>query len=561
MQKRELKQIAFNVSHGGRESRLRYAEEAVPALGQEMIRLQDAAQSYCREYTATWEAWTSRIANGLLRPLAIEQDVRVARLVRGVAWGLTLTELALSVFLAFFFLVNPIFVVLLALTAIFSLKAGLLALWGNEAQPQWTRRRLLRWVLSPSLAVTLLSVAVLLFTRGVMGWLALLLLPFLNAALFTLSLGILGLAAGLFSLGFLLLWSLHAERRFNALEREAVETRRVLQRAQQVCAQLRPRSNGDGHGNGVPLWGPDQVSLGDAARIISIQPGREETDSRREGVHRRRTGGGSFLASMLFLLAIGMSGCNATASSQAANQVAENAPATAQETPGDAMRMEIWLDWSLSADTGPYREAVGAVLAVLPALAERHRIAGLSAFQFGDKGWSAQKIVGLELPLPPNTRKNEPDALYGQIGLEQTAQAEAKYRARLQEKLAPLRTEELLPVGAVEPSCTDIQGVLERIAASDHPQRKLVFLLTDGAENCAHQLRPVTLDQAQTALIIVLLPESQNVRRGSRPDESWRSRRDSLLQSVPEAIVIPHFGDPLMAANTALKSSHNQTGH
>ena len=121
----------------------------------------------------------------------------------------------------------------------------------------------------------------------------------------------------------------------------------------------------------------------------------------------------------------------------------------------------------------------------------------------------------------------------------------------MEQALATITPEKLLPTTAVEPPCTDIQGVLERIVASARAQRRLIFVVTDGQENCARQLRPVALAAANAALVFVLLPEAAG--RQGRPDEQWRLRRDALLQAAPGAVVMPHFGDWAAAAEQAGK--------
>jgi len=547
MNSKQLKQIESNITQGSVSSRLRAAEEAIPALRQDLKRLSETARAKCEEFTATFEAWTSRAVTGVMRPLAIERDVRDARLAKGVAWGLTATELALSVFLAILFLVNPVFVVLLALVGIFSLKSALLMIWRDDAQPQRTRNRLLRWVLAPSLAVTLLSLTVLLFTRGVMGWLALLLLPFLNLALFALSLGVMGLAAGLFALGYLLSWSRHAEQKFNELEREAVETRSVLQKAEQVVAQLRGRGNGSS-GAVQEQWPTTlDVSQEASTQIVPVRQSHPEQAS-----PKRRTGGNGFWAVGLMLAALWGGGCDSIGGSQPA--VAESVNPTKSTSAADSATLELWLDWSLSAESQPYDEAVRGFIAALPELVKSHELSRVTVLQFTDRAWNAPTI--LDLPLPsPNARiaQSESGVLYGQIPEELRTQAGERYRAELANALATITPEKLSPAGVAEPPCTDIQGVFERTAVSGRTQRRLIFVVTDGEENCSRQLRPVDLAQSNAGIVVVLLPEKQIAGKQKRPDEQWRVRRDALAQIAPGVAVIPHFSDWIAAAAQAAK--------
>jgi hypothetical protein len=128
--------------------------------------------------------------------------------------------------------------------------------------------------------------------------------------------------------------------------------------------------------------------------------------------------------------------------------------------------------------------------------------------------------------------------------------------------LTALTAERLLPLNAVEPPCTDVQGCLARIAVSPRPQRRLVFLISDFNDSCSHSLRSASLVAANAAMVAVILPEAQppGARAGKqqlRPDQSWERRRDELTKAVPGAVVIPYFGDPLSAANSALSKLGN----
>src|SRR5207237_6044765 len=100
-----------------------------------------------------------------LRPVGIEQDLRDARVINLIAVFLTLTELVLTVVVSLVFAVSAPFLLLVALVSIFALKVGLLALWRNPQQPQQTRQRLRRYIIAPSLVVTMLALGALVFAR------------------------------------------------------------------------------------------------------------------------------------------------------------------------------------------------------------------------------------------------------------------------------------------------------------------------------------------------------------------------------------------------------------
>lgn len=529
MNRKALEQISFNVTHNVPELRLRCAEESAPDLRQDLMRLREKALGVFEQFKAAVEAETGRTYSGPSRPVAIERDLRHARLAKVVASVLTVAELAMAFFLSLLFLLNPLFALMLAVIAIVALKAGLLAAWRNDAQPLLARRKLRRWVIVPSLIVTLVSAAFLIFTRGVLGWLALLLLPLVNLWLCALSLGLLGLAAGLYALGFLLSWSRQDEQRYNAIEREAVETRKVLQKVERVIEEFRPR--------------PQAMASAAAAALGGAPLQARPLPVRNVG----RTG--SALSSLLLMAAL-TGGCNALDSLKP--QPGANAPASSAAQATEGVRLELWLDWSLSAEGGVYRETLQRLVATLPELVTAHRIARIVAYSFGDNGWNAPQILELELPAHPATAVGEAGAIYGQVQEAQRKQDEATFQARLREALAGLAADKLLPGQASEPRCTDLRGAIHRIAESAGRQPRLVFVLTDGHDTCSRGLQPVEMAKANAALVAVILPETLRGNDAARLGQVWSERRAEFESAMPGAIVIPHFGDPAAAASDAM---------
>ncbi len=563
MNSKQLNAITYNTTIGDSAFRLKAAEDAIPALQHDLNRLRGKAESQWREFAARLAAWTSRDVGETVRPVGIEQDLREARLINVIAVVLTVTELALTFFISLVFAVSAPFLLLVAVVSIFALKVGLLTLWRNDRQPQQTRRRLRRFVIAPSLAVTMLSLTALVFARTA-GLFALLLLPFINLAICALSLGILGLSAGLFALGFLMSWSRHAEKRFNAVEREAVETRRVLQQAERVAEELRARRSG-----GTAAHAPSISAAGSSPASLPAQPAQppritasltpQQTASRRNG---------SLLTVLALAAALWGGGCKIPG--EAAQGGTSAPPPQAQQQAGtpspapatDSATMEIWLDWSLSAEDGPFREAARALLAALPELAAKHRITRVAAYQFGDRGWSAAEIFSLDLPAPETAKLGEAGEIFKGMKKEQEGQVNQQHLSRLREKLAAITPERLLPTQAVEPPCTDLRGALVRICETRLPQRRLVFLITDGADTCSRQLQTVSPAAADAALVVVILPEAppanaqqtKVAQRAAqqRPDVALIQRRTEFQQAAPGAVVIPHFGNQIGAAEEAM---------
>lgn len=576
MSKRERKQFVFDVTSGSPARMLRKAEEALPRLRQEMVRLQETMQAKRAEFKHYLEAWTSTEVEGYPRPVAREADLREAWIAGAGATVLTIAELAMACFISIVFLVNPVALLLLAAVAIFAMKAGLLTLLRNDQQPQQTRRSLLRWIILPSLVATMLAIGALSIAR-LGGPLALLLLPFLNLSLCLASLSCLVLAAGLFALAHLGKWGRHAERRFNAVEKEAVESLRVLRLVEKIVAELqagkRPAGNllaaMPGAGNSPTAL---QRQMQDAPAPLS------------EKARAARHGGGSW-AALALLAALGSSGCSlaekmsAGAATPAVSSATPNAVAdatlAASSAPvssstiqpanagADETRLEIWLDWSLSTAAQAYRELVHALIEALPELALKHHVTRVKVYQFGGDGWNAAELLSLELPAPKAVAIDEVSQLITPLRKEQEQQAAGERARQVREKLAALTPEKLLPENAIEPPCTDVQGALVRIGETARSQRRLVFLISDLDDSCSHRLQPVSLSQANAALVVVVLPEEQSAdaqhKAQPRADVVWKQRRDELLGAAPGAIVIPYFGDPISAAAEALSKLGNQS--
>jgi hypothetical protein len=72
----------------------------------------------------------------------------------------------------------------------------------------------------------------------------------------------------------------------------------------------------------------------------------------------------------------------------------------------------------------------------------------------------------------------------------------------------------------------------------------------------------VSLAAANAALVAVILPEAQpaGAQAGGqrlRADQLWEQRRNESMKAVPGAVVIPYFGDPLSAADSAMSKLGN----
>ena len=525
MKTSSLKQIEFDCLNGSLAQRRRKCRESLVILHQEMTRLRAEARHQCADYKETKEAWTSQRVEGLPRPLALPQDIRDGRLAFAGAFVLAALELVLAFFIAIGMGSNPLFFVLLALVMIFFLKAGLIIGWRNPAQPQQTRRRLTRSVIWPSIVLTLLAAVTLTLARTALGLLALALTGLLNLTLGLLSLGVLGLSAGFFAMGHLLFWSLFAEKKFRATEQEAAHTEMILRQVEQLECEL-----------------ATEVSPGQALAAAKTATGVLSEQRFDHGAPRDQERGVILSLAPLLLGMLLFGGCTPPP------QTAASVP-----SPEAPPRLEIYLDWSLSAEMTPFSEAVNSLLAALPAIINELRAGRLTIYQFSRSGWAARELVRIELPTMAPPPGDEAAALFGQVKSAQQQQAVAAWRTQLEKSLRDLTAEKLLPPsGQPEPRCTDLQGVLRRVTTDSGPQRRVAILLTDGHDTCSRKLTPVAAGNPQTSLVVMLLPERATNAAGRLSAAEFDERRAELSQAVPGAVVRPYFDDLIGAVKQAL---------
>lgn len=238
MHPRKMKKLIRTYANGSPDMRLAAAKDAVVILEQDRARLADSLEHQRQEYTRTREAWESRRILRTLRPQAIQEDVYDGQFYNAVGWLLALAEIVMFWVLAASLGVSPLFSVILATVLTWGLKATLLAIWRDLAQPLETKRRLQKLILTPSLILLLLAGGVLTFARMASGALALALLAGINIAMFVLSISCLGLASGLFACSYLLLWSRRAERKYETSEQELAITMRECRVVAEIINKL-----------------------------------------------------------------------------------------------------------------------------------------------------------------------------------------------------------------------------------------------------------------------------------------------------------------------------------
>lgn len=515
MKNLNLKTIINLVSFGHPDSRLAYAHKVLALLLSHLRWLSHSLTRQRADFRRTLEAWEARYITEELAPYAVQHDVDQGRKIRLYAWIAVLAELGMSFFMALSFGVPVLFALGLAVVATYVTKAMLMALWSNRLQPQETICRLRRFIIAPFGLLTFASLAVLLLASRGTGGLLLLLAGLLNISLFGVSFGLLFLAAGLLCYADVLLWSQRAERKYQQTYQELSNTNEVYELVQRVIRELTP-----------PVVAPAPLAA------ATHQPNFVAQTS---GPIRQAKPLMRVVAPLLLTAAIFNSACDG-ASSKLTLPTAESVSAatpTAAET-----EMQVFVDGSFSNQPQMLADAVQQLLRELPGIVERHRVNHFAAYLFGQDGWAATKTVALDLPKLETVRHSEAGDILPQLQAAEKTRLLEAHREALREHLQRLTPVQLLPdQNAVEPPCTDLNGVFARLAGQHQSARRLVVIITDGHESCAAALRPVKLP-SQTTVVIVLLGEDARNLNGQPQYILIDARRQQLQQAVPQATIL-----------------------
>ena len=512
------KNILFNAQHGNSAVRLKAIQSGKHTCAQDKQQLEAAGKQQTVDFTQRYEAAMSQTITEQMRPTAITSEIRDASLMNLMAWAMCIVELVLALFFALTFSMNPFFVGVVTLAAIFIVKTSLLAIWRSPDRPQTTRRELRKLVLIPSFIITLLALAVLIFSRGP---LALLLFPLISLSLGALSFGICFLSAGLMAYAYSLSWSKHAAKKFNATAKEHAETVQLEEALLEMEEELKPKK-------AVIANNEASVETGEIMPLLTGQTALVRSNTPKVKTH-------VFNSLLVLIAAVWMAGCNNSALTSFVPPSSVTSPASISEP----TQLAIYVDWSLSGKDQALLQASQNVVTALPMVAEKYNVQRVTAAHFGADGWDAEPITALSLPIFQIAAPDETENLIGLVRADHEKKVRTAYQAELQKKLASLTPEMLLPSNVPEPKCTDIQGVLNRISKTQ--QRQISIVITDGAENCASALQTVEVTQP---LVIVLLSE----KGSSLSHELYEQRRQQLAAAVPRAVIVPHFDAQLLEA-------------
>jgi hypothetical protein len=225
---------------------------------------------------------------------------------------------------------------------------------------------------------------------------------------------------------------------------------------------------------------------------------------------RRTRQGPILLCTMLFLA---LASCT--------NQAIAVAQTNTNDRPeGVERELTVYVDCSKSLNDGARTEAVRTLRTSLPHIIEKWRVTKLRGYCFAQDGWAAEEKLTRDLPLlilprPRLVITNEVTGLLSNIFeamqqkenarlAEATDTAQRQYRQAVEQALSTIDHSALLPPADFPSRCTDVNGMLRRVAETAGPRPRLAAMITDGAESCSPALKPVAPPKSDLSLLVIL---------------------------------------------------------
>lgn len=212
---------------------------------------------------------------------------------------------------------------------------------------------------------------------------------------------------------------------------------------------------------------------------------------------------------------------------------------------------DIYVDATKSLDEEARREAVENVYRQIRSIVETWNVINLRIFEFTADGFLPKPKLTVEIPAletPSSEQSRVPDI---RADIREAKFEEArerllqKHRLEVSEALARLSPKIMLPnSGAVE-TCTDLAGLLSRVAQTAAERPNLVIIVTDGLNDCDTPFISVPPPPTGVLLVIVLVPDRIELRKSAKTAltgaEAYDKRRTEVSKKVPWAIIVPHF--------------------
>ena len=533
--KRELAKLKAQVQYGHPEKRIQKLRDAILQLTHLDTRLEAEKNTLYRFFRTELEKWSGYFADVKeIRPIAIPEDMWRARLFRGGAIACMILEAGIGGLIATTIGFPWWSGALLAALLVILFHAGFSFAFDELDEPKKTYHRIKRWLLIPSFLITLLSLLFLLFDRTVPeSWVPQLLLG-ISMSLWSTTVGLLLFGAALLTAAHVRGWSGRFKESYDSQVALQDMTRSLHgEFAGQLAllestSQARPAS--------APAEGPGEAVEGEAA------------DSAQSAAPNGRAPVAVLLAVLFF------SACTTPDVSSGVSSTATTPTASVR-----CRDLDIYIDHSGSCSETPFINTVRALLEQLPAIVATWDVCGtLRVIPWAQDGWNAQETLTIQLPalkvvtsqsetnqsgevfaLLPNLEKAMNEHLAAQTA-EEEAQARREHQENIRQVLAPVAEQVLLPpANAPEPRCSDLNGILRRVALTTGPQPRLAVLVTDGHETCAPPIQAVPAPEGEVIAAIILVPEKPSQKKHIGYTQ-FETRKAELMDVAPWSIVLPY---------------------
>ena len=543
MRGNELKKIQRNLEEAGApDKQTKILEFVIPTLEQDILRLSEIKKTRKLVFNQKLEIWWSKTVEKDIRPFAIREAVRTGNVYLWSAIACLVFETVIAAVIFWGMGASPWFGLLFAVVAGLILE-GVVSLGLNRLdRPKETLRKIRHWVLAPAAILFGISFVLLLLARTVTGEIAVQLLPAFNTSLWTITIGLIGMAGAFLAAREVLVWSQRDEEEFNTLELEETRTKAFRDTSLSHFLTLTTRMSVN-----------SKIEFTEEETVTSSTNGSGSSTGASAGTF------GTFQAIALMLLILpwfttSCSGIPQNRTNEAVGRQNTIQPLVAGVTSHVESDLEIYIDTSASPDAEATSELSQQLHLGLPRMIDRYNVTHVAVYSFNKDAWKASRIFFRELPSRSRPATNETKA--GEIAVlpnissavnehdnelkrQQSEEMENSRRQQISTLLSDLQPSTLLPQRAEARSCTDVNGLFQRIALSNRKRNRLVIVVTDGHETCASGLES-SAPTGNLSLMIILVPEKPLINRHTFYQQ-FKTRKSQIVSTLPNATVVPYF--------------------
>ncbi|MBI3248817.1 MAG: hypothetical protein HYZ50_20130 [Deltaproteobacteria bacterium] len=506
--RRQIEKLRRDADFGAPQRRAQKIDDAIRQLQMLLARLGTKLGAQSEAFRVEFEKWTGYTIEGCPRPELHPEAHRKAQLYNAGAFACTAFEAALAAFICSMIGLPWWVGVVGALLLVVIFHAGFNLAFDIPEEPTKTYANLRKYLLVPALSVFALAILSLLFSRSVPAHWVLEYEAMFNLGLWATSVSLILLGGALWSAAHIQGWSGRMSREYDATERLQDEASRAIAELQARLEGLKtPASK---RGNGAETTSDDNISSDEnggnkSETTATVVPSKPPTNL---------PNGAAVALSLLLAWAA--------------------VPALAHD---HCPSLDLYLDHSGSLDEASFADTLRTLSTQLPTIVEQTQACELRLIPWSDSAPTAAPAKSITLPqfdMPPSSPTTEPTEMCKLLPkcLEEKqkkarqAQEERKkaalqaYRDRLKEAFDSLHEDSLLPsANGARPRCSDLQGILGRIATSTTDRPRRAVLVSDGHHTCGagrrktEKLEAIPRPTAPIELAIILVPEKGKAAR------------------------------------------------